>query len=414
MSEDTGRLAVNVLHFCRVLRRAGLPVGTGRALAALAAVRAVGVARRVDLYWTLHAVLVHRRDQRELYDQAFRLFWRNPDRANRFPLPSLAEDLPPPPPQAASRRVAEALLPGLGPRDRADRPPRPEADAVLTWSDREVLRHTDFEQMSAAELAAARRAIAAMRLPVREAPTRRFAADPAGARIDLRQTLRRSLRAGGAGIALARRRPRTRPPPLVVLCDISGSMSRYSRMLLHFVHAVATDRDRVHAFVFGTRLTPVTRALRHRDVDAALAGVARSVADWSGGTRIGDCLRAFNAAWSRRVLGQGAVVLLITDGLERDDTATLTAAMDRLHRSCRRLIWLNPLLRYAGYAPRSQGARAMMPHVDEFRPVHDLASLDALVAALSGPPGSPADIARWRARAADAAPATGAAGRAQP
>ena len=197
--------------------------------------------------------------------------------------------------------------------------------------------------------------------------------------------MRAALRSGRDVIPLKWKSRRRRHPPLVVLCDISGSMSRYARMLLHFLHAITNDRDRVHSFLFGTRLSNITRHLRNKDVDLALEKVSKQVLDWSGGTRIGACLQDFNVTWSRRVLGQGAIVLLISDGLDRDDASGLSREMERLHKSCRRLIWLNPLLRYDGYEPKSQGAKAMMPHVDEFRPVHNLASLAELTAVLSRP-----------------------------
>ena len=400
--EDAGdRLAPNIMQFCRLLRAAGLAIGPGQTLAALEAVRTVGLGSRADLYWTLHAALITRHDQRELFDQAFHIFWRDPDilkRAMNLLMPQLqaadgAE------PQPINRRIADALAPERRPgqgENPDDKPPEVEVDASLTFSDKELLQARDFEQMSAEEIARAKRIIAAMRLPVHDMPTRRFLPDPTGPRIDPRRTLRRSLRGGGA-IDLARRRRETRPPALVVLCDISGSMSQYSRMLLHFLHAVSTDRDRVHSFLFGTRLTNITRQLRDKDVDVALAKIGTAVTDWSGGTRIGACLDAFNRRWSRRVLGQGAVVLIITDGLERDDTGLLDTAMDRLHRSCRRLIWLNPLLRFDGYAPRSGGARAMIRHVDEFRAAHNLDSLADLAAALDSR-FHPAvnDMRRWR------------------
>jgi uncharacterized protein with von Willebrand factor type A (vWA) domain len=404
-ASDGGRLALNVMQFCRVLRSAGLPVGPGATLRALEALEAVGIERRADVYWALHAALVNRRDQREIFDQAFHVFWRNLDllrRAMALMLPTVdgarEEDRP------MSRRLAEALrdrMPGQGEAPEDAEPPELEIDARLSFSDRELLQKIDFEQMTAAELARARRAIDAMRLPVREVATRRFMADPGGPRIDLRRTLRQSLRAGGAAIDLAFKRRRRRPPPLVILCDISGSMARYSRMLLHFMHAVTSDRDRVHGFVFGTRLTNVTRHLRHRDPDVALDKVAEAVEDWSGGTRIGHCLYDFNLRWSRRVLAQGPVVVMITDGLDRDGGDLLAHEIDRLHRSCRRLIWLNPLLRFDGYAPKSRGARAMMPHVDDFRPVHNLESLEGLIEVLSRETPAPrARMARWRRMAA--------------
>lgn len=384
---EAGRLTHNILHFARALRAAGLPIGPGKVLDAIEAVEAVGIGRRDDFYWTLHAVFVNRQDQRELFDQAFHIFWRNPELLKRMLsllLPTVRAEMPARGPEVA-RRVAEALhrgrQPGEGPA-REDEPPELRIDATFTYSERERLQGMDFEKMSAAEIAEAKAVIARMRLPLMEVPTRRFRPDQRGRRVDLRTTLRRSLRTGGDLIELAVRRRRTRHPPLVVLCDISGSMSRYSRMLLHFLHAVTNDRDRVHAFLFGTRLTNVTRHLRHRDIDVALEKVGAAVQDWSGGTRIGQCLHTFNQVWSRRVLGQGAVVLLITDGLDRDAGAGLAAEMERLHKSCRRLIWLNPLLRFEGFVPKSSGIRAILPHVDDFRTVHNLDSLADLARAL--------------------------------
>jgi uncharacterized protein len=382
-----GRLAANVMHFGRALRAAGLPVGPGRVIEALRAVDAVGIGHRQDLYWTLHAVLVNRRDQREIFDQVFHIFWRDPkilERLMGLMLPQIEVPREEGEGERPARRVAEALAPAKRPgRGEGEREQdEVKLDAVMTWSERELLQHKDFEQMSADELARARRAIQAMRLPIMEVPTRRFRRDPVGTRVDMRATLRRSVRSGGASIDLERKRRIRRHPPLVILCDISGSMSRYSRMLLHFMHQVTSDRDRVHSFVFGTRLTNVTRQLRNRDVDVALARVGELVTDWSGGTRIGSCLHAFNRDWSRRVLAQGAVVLLITDGLDRDAGIGLEREMERLHKSCRRLIWLNPLLRFDRYAPISSGARAMIRHVDELRSVHNLESLEQLTQVL--------------------------------
>ncbi|WGF88655.1 vWA domain-containing protein [Marinivivus vitaminiproducens] len=383
-----GRFALNVMHFARALRAAGLPVGPGRVLEALRALDAVGFGSRQDLYWTLHAVFVHRRDQKELFDQAFHIFWRNPkllERLMQLVLPQLenAEHSPVKEPEV-SRRLSEALAPERRPAETAgEEQQEVELDAVMTFSDREMLQAKDFEQMSAAELEEAKRAIRRLRLPLMQVPTRRFRPDPAGPRVDLRQTLRRSMREGGASIDLARKRRIVRTPPLVVLCDISGSMSRYSRMILHFLHALTSDRERMHSFLFGTRLTNITRDLRQRDVDVALERVGRNVEDWEGGTRIGACLRDFNRNWSRRVLGQGAVLLMITDGLDREAGAGLEAEMERLHKSCRRLIWLNPLMRYDQYAPIAAGAKAMRPHVDVMHSVHNLDCLEDLVSVLS-------------------------------
>jgi len=396
-----GRLLENLMYFARTLRAAGLPVGPGKVLAATEAVRAVGIANRGDFYWALHAVFVNRRDQRDLFDQAFHIFWRNPQLLEKMMGLLLPEMRSPDAPKGEelSRRLAEALHPGRGETQGGEPQEKEiELDAAMTFSDREILQKMDFEQMSAEEIERAKQLIKLMTMPLREMPTRRFRGDPRGARADMRGTLRATLRSGGL-LTLKWKSRRTRPPPLVILCDISGSMSRYSRLFLHFMHAVTNDRDRVHTFLFGTRLTNITRYLRYKDVDIALDKVAEAVEDWSGGTRIGQCLAEFNRRWSRRVLAQGAVVLFITDGLDRDAGVGLGKEMDRLHKSCRRLIWLNPLLRYEGFAPKSLGMRAILPHVDEFRPVHNLESLRELVDALSKPaPRRLEAAAAWRER----------------
>jgi uncharacterized protein len=383
-SQTDGRLIANLMHFGRTLRAAGLPVGPGKVLDAVAAVEAVGVTNRSDFYWALHSVFVNRADQRVLFDQAFHVFWRNPELLKKMlalVLPQMNVELPQDQGTEMLRRLAEALHPNQQAKQSEES--ELEIDAAMTFSDKEQLRTMDFEKMSLEELARAKAAIARLRLPVNDIPTRRYARDPRGARADMRATLRAALRSGGL-IELKRRSPRRRPPPLVVLCDISGSMSRYSRVFLHFMHSVTNDRDRVFTFVFGTRLTNITRFLRYKDVDLALDKVAEAVEDWSGGTRIGHAIGEFNRLWSRRVLGQGAVVLLITDGLDRDAGTGLAHQMDRLHRSCRQLIWLNPLLRYEGFEPRSLGMKAMLPYVDEFRPVHNLESLETLIDVISG------------------------------
>jgi len=384
-----GRLLENLMFFARTLRAAGLPIGPGRVIEALRAVETVGIGRREDFYWTLHSVFVNRQDQRPIFDQAFHVFWRNPQLLERMMamlLPSIGAPEDADRGEEISRRLAEALKAERsdGEEDEAPQEEELEIDAAMTYSARELLQQADFEKMSVDELEQAKRLIARMTLPIMDLPTRRFAPDPHGRRIDMRATLRAALRSGGLP-ALRRRNPRRRHPPLVIICDISGSMSRYSRIVLHFMHAVTNDRDRVFAFLFGTRLTNITRLLRHRDVDIALDRVAKSVEDWSGGTRIGHCLAEFNAKWSRRVLGQGAVVLFISDGLDRDIGEGLEREMERLHKSCRRLIWLNPLLRYDAYEPKSMGARAIMPHIDDFRPVHNLESLADLGAVLTAP-----------------------------
>ena len=378
----SGRLAENILHFARVLRRAGLRVGPRQVLDAVQAVEAAGIGTRKDFYWTLHATLVKRHEEHELFDQAFHVFWRNPrllDKMMSLMLPEI-ETPPGATEEEKSRRLAEALF-GEG-ASRIEEEPDIEIDRSETFSGEELLRTKDFEQMSVAELAEAKSAISRLRLTFDEARTRRTRPAPRGHMVDMRATLRATLRSGGV-IPLQRRDHRRHRPPLVVLCDISGSMSAYARVFLHFLHALTNDRDRVHVFLFGTRLTNVTRELKHRDVDEALARVAARVEDWDGGTRIGETLHRFNVDWARRVLGQGATVLLVTDGLDRDAGEGVEPEIARLHRSARRLIWLNPLLRYDRFEPRALGVKALLPHVDEFRPVHNLASLAALVEALS-------------------------------
>ena len=380
----TGRLAENIVYFARALRAAGIPVGPGAVLDALEAVQAAGVGTRDDFYWTLHAVFVKRHEHTVLFDQAFRIFFRRRAYLERLMAMMMPQAPTAAPTKAVSQRVQEALFSGLSDKAKREQP-EIEVDARLTMSDREVLQKKDFAQMSAAEVLAVKAAIAELVLPLDEVRTRRLAPMNRGHVIDMRRTLRASLKAGGKLIDLKYFGRRTRMPPLVALLDISGSMSEYTRLFLHLLHAITDARKRVSVFLFGTRLTNVTRALKERDPDDALAACSAAVADWSGGTRIASSLHAFNKRWARRVLAQGAIVLLITDGLERDPDKSLAFEMDRLHRSCRRLIWLNPLLRFGGFEPKAQGIKMMLPHVDEFRPVHNLSSMQALVKALSSP-----------------------------
>jgi uncharacterized protein with von Willebrand factor type A (vWA) domain len=355
---------------------------------AVRAIEAAGVTNKTDFYWTLHAVFVNRHDQREMFDQAFRMFWRDPQLAERMMallLPQARQDTAQPR-QEMSRRLAEALQAGLPPKPRPTEEAEERIDAAMTVSDREVLQTKDFEQMSVSEIAAAKRMLSRLRLPIGKYPTRRFIPHVSGTHADLRATLRATARSGGDVIALRFRQRRLRPPPLVVLCDISGSMERYSRMFLHFLHAIANDRDRVQTFLFGTRLTNITRQLRDKDVDRALAKVAAAVQDWSGGTRIGTCLADFNRSWARRVLAQNAVVLFISDGLDRDAGEGLGREVERIAKSSRRLIWLNPLLRYSGFEPKSLGMKAILPYVDDFRPAHNIDNLEALARTLDDAP----------------------------
>lgn len=389
---EDGKLAHNIAHFARALRKAGLPIGPGRTLDAVKAVAAAGFDRREDFYFTLQAIFVSRPEERSTFAQVFRLFWRDPrylEHMMSLMLPQVRGVQEDRIAEAAEKRAAEALLDGqLPPAPKDDREAdQIDIDASATMSSGERLKTLDFEQMSAEEIAAAKRMLAKLSLPVQPLKTRRSAPSSLIARIDARRTLREAMRHGGEIATLAHKSPVTRWPNLIVLCDISGSMADYSRMVLHFVHAVANRKGqgwaKVHAFTFGTRLTNITRHLRARDVDAALKAAGAEAHDWSGGTRIGQSLHAFNRDWSRRVLGQGAVVLLITDGLDRDDTSLLAKETERLHLSCRRLIWLNPLLRWTGFAPKAAGIRAILPHVDSFRAGHSIASLEALGKAIS-------------------------------
>lgn len=387
-AQESGLLATNVMHFTRLLRRAGLPVGPGQAIAAAQALAAIDATKRADAKAALAATLAQRHEQREIFDAAFEIFWRDPT-GNELAKAMAAIDgmrrPDDPKPRAGARRITEAMAGEKRPEPkRKPEEQPPEIDATLTYSASERLSKMDFEAMSAAEISEARARIKRMRLALDETPTRRFRPDPTGNKFDPRATVRRALQRGEL-LDLARRRQRTRPPPLVVLCDISGSMARYAQILLHFLHAVANARSRTHVFLFGTRLSNVTRSLRHRDPEVAFELVGNQVQDWSGGTRIGAALHNFNRDWARRVLGQGAVVLLITDGLDREGGRDVGAEMERLRKSCRRLVWLNPLLRWDGFQPKSSGIKAMLPHVDEFRPVHNLESLANLADLLSRP-----------------------------
>jgi hypothetical protein len=347
-------------------------------------VQAAGIGTREDFYWTLHAVFVKRHEHSLLFDQAFRLFFRKRAYVERLMSMMMPQIKPPgaeEKQQAGAQRIQEALFSGLN-RPEIERR-ETDVDMRLTVSDREVLQRKDFSQMSAAEIAAAKDAIKRLVLPLEHVRTRRLAPHRHGHIVDVRRTMRASMKGGGAIIDLKYLGPKTKLPPIVALLDISGSMSQYTRLFLHFLHAVTDARKRVHTFLFGTRLTNVTRALKARDPDDALSAVSEGVLDWSGGTRIATSLHAFNKQWARRVLTGGPIVLLFTDGLERDPDDTLAFEMDRLHRSCRRLVWLNPLLRFEGFEARAKGIRAMLPHVDEFRPIHNLESVAALCRALS-------------------------------
>ncbi len=380
------RFAGNVLRFARLLRDAGMPIGTDRILLGLQALKLAGLESREDFRGVLASCLLDRADQLDLFDEAFDRFWVTPDLlslggAGR----QVAEQTGSADPDdeftpSANRRLAEAFA-GLHGTERSA-VTLERREAVLSASGQEALRQADFDSMSADEWREAHRLLTRWRLQLPRVPTRRLRASNRGHRPDWRRIAADAARRGGDFVHLARLQPGTRATPLVALIDVSGSMSRYSRMFLMFLHALASRERSTQVFLFGTRLTSVTRALRTRDPDMALRACAQLVPDWSGGTRIGECLHRFNLQWSRRVLGQNATVLLVTDGLERENTALLSFEAERLSKSCHRLVWLNPLLRYRGFEPRASGVRAILPHVDAHLPVHNLNSLDDLSRAL--------------------------------
>jgi hypothetical protein len=382
-------LAENIAHFARVLRSAGLQVGPDRVLAGIAAVEAVGLNRRDDVHAALSAVMLDRHEQQHIFDAAFAAFFRDPKLLEQLMyalLPKISGrgDKPRAP---RSNRMAEALA--------APRPPEPppqgpqtakeelQFETSFTFSDRERLQQADFETMTADEYALAKSLAERLPPPVLPVPLRRHEGAPRG-RIDLRRTL----------LAMARQPHTLTPvftqaarelPPIVVLLDISGSMDRYARLFLHYVHGLTRKHLRVHTFTFGTRLTNITRCLRHRDPDVALQLADAQVHDWKGGTRIATSLHEFNRRWARGVLGANAAVLLVSDGLDHDEGGALGAAAAQLHRMAHQVVWLNPLLRFDAFQPKAAGVRALLPHVDHFLPVHNLASLADLGRALRAP-----------------------------
>jgi len=383
-------LADNVVHFARVLRNAGMPVGPDRVLAALAAIEAVGLGRRDDVHAALSAVMIDRHEQQPLFDDVFAAFWRDPKLLDKM----MAELLP----KIAGRgdrekkrrpnRLADALAPRQG-ADAPQAPPRPdeqiEFETSFTFSDRERLQRADFESMTTAEFELAKKLAEEVPLPFAPVRRRRHEAGGRG-RIDLRATM----------LAMARQpetlvprfsRPRSELPTIVVLLDVSGSMDRYARLMLHYVHGLTRRYLKVHTLTFGTRLTNITRALRHRDPDQALELASAQVQDWKGGTRIAACLDDFNRHWARRLLGANAALLLVSDGLDRDEHGELTRAARQLRLFARQIVWLNPLLRFDRFEPRAGGVRALLPYVDRFLPVHNLASLADLATALTARPG---------------------------
>lgn len=379
---SSGQLIVHLLAFGYLLREMGVPVSPGQMVDLTSALEHVPIGRREDFKAALRCMLVLRHEDLPLFEAAFEFYWRQgqtPDEVTEL----MQAILPKVKIQRRQLRLPRRQEEAESEESRKKEEEREELEIQLTFSRDEVLRKKDFAQCSWEEVQAAKELIQRMRWRLEERPTRRRRAAPHGRLLDFRRTLRRSMRYGGEPLELAWRETQTEPRPLVVLCDISGSMERYSRILLQFVHAITEGLGDVESFVFGTRLTRITRQLRHRDIDDAIDAVSKHVVDWSGGTRIGDAVREFNYRWGRRVLGRGPVVLLISDGWDRGDPETLRREMDRLQRSCHRLIWLNPLLGSAGYEPLTVGMQAALPFVDDFLPVHNLVSLEQLGAKLA-------------------------------
>ena len=369
---EGGHLLHNLLLFGRVLRGLGLNIHAGRMLDAVRVLDLVGVRRRRDLSDALKTVLVHRQQDLALFDEAFEAFWRSKrDDLTTLDLRSLGEQrrfrrpqVMPPGPDADSDQGSEAD--GGQDEDRVD--------LTRTYSAREVLRTKDFARYTVEEFAQAQEMMEGLDWDQGMRKTRRWTPGK-GSSLDRRRLMRQSLRFGGEIVTLPYQRRRKKPRPLVLICDVSGSMERYTRILLHFVHSIATGPDQVEAFLFATRLTRITGHLAHKDIDQAVSDVARAVPDWAGGTRIGEALKSFNYDWGRRVLGRGAVVLVISDGWDRGEPDLLSDGMARLQRSSHRLIWLNPLLGAPDYEPATRGMQAALPYIDDLLPVHNLASL---------------------------------------
>jgi uncharacterized protein with von Willebrand factor type A (vWA) domain len=382
---SSGNLLHNLILFGRLLRGLGLDVNPGRMIDLVHALGYIEIGRKPDFYHAARSLLVHRREDIRLFDEAFEMFWRKPAEGwTTLDLSVLGEPRRSRRPRVTAPPLRSRAAPpedGRGQAPAEDRPP--VVQVTLTYSEREVLRHKDFTELSGEELEAIKRLMAKLVWTLGQRRTRRRRPGH-GWLFDLRRTVRRNLKYGGEVLEWARREPRFKPRPLVIVADISGSMERYTRLLLHFIYGLAEGLDqKVEAFVFSTRLTRVTRQLRGRDVDRALREVSRIVPDWSGGTRIGEALKTFNFKWGRRVLGRGAVALLISDGWDRGDVELLRREMARLQRSCHRLIWLNPLLGAPEYEPLTRGMQTALPFIDDFLPVHNLASLEDLAERLA-------------------------------
>lgn len=378
-------LLPNLVVFGRLLRSLGLDAGVAQMADAVEALDRIGLARRDDVYHVLRGLLVRRRRELPIFDAAFEAFWQDHgERWGRRDLHAIGE------PRSGVTLQVDTVVPELDAPpgddapDEADGPP-PVAE-VRTWSRAETLREQDFADLTPAELDAARKALESLTWNPGERRTRRWTRSGDGSRLDLRRAYRASLKHGGEMVTLPRRARTWRRRPLVVFCDVSGSMERYARMLLHFAYALTKTQQRVEAFTFSTRLTRITHELGARRIDDALTAAARRVPDWSGGTRIGDALHAFHVRWARYVLGRGAVVLVISDGWDRGEPDLLRREVARLQRSCHRLVWLSPLIGTADYQPLTRGLAAALPFVDDFLPARTLADLQDLAAHLNALP----------------------------
>ena len=388
LTNDEGHLLENILHFSRVLRSAGLPIGTGQVVDGILAVECIGFNNRKDLYFTLESVFVSRYSHRYIFDQAFHIFWKNPnilERVSSEMLPNFNEDsnLINSSYKETNKRIYDAFYRNNDIEKSLEKKKESIYDSKFSYSDKEKFNQIDFETMSSNEIAQAKIAMQKINFSNSKIPTRRFHVCSTGKLIDIKSTIKSSTNTGSKAFKLRYREKKFTQPSLVVLCDISGSMSKYSRMFLHFMHSVTSDRDRVFTFVFGTQLTNVTRQLRSKDIDIALNEISSKVKDWAGGTRIGNSVHEFNKMWSRRLLSRGSIVLMISDGLDQKSTKSLSFEMERLHNSCKRLIWLNPLLRYKKYEAKAAGAAAILPHVDDLKTIHNLESIISISDALS-------------------------------
>ncbi|HEY7187663.1 MAG TPA: VWA domain-containing protein [Vicinamibacterales bacterium] len=378
---NESNLQRNLLVFGRLLRRLGIDVHTGRLVDVTEALQHVDLGSRDEVYHTCRALLVYRHEDLPIFDRAFEAFWMGrgvPVGSARTEAPAnnqLARD------EADVDAGSKELDPAYDPVDSGDVASIDEA-AMPTWSDTAALAEKDFADFTPDEVAIARSALEQLVWTPGERRTRRWVRGR-GSRVDLRRALARSLRTGGDVLTLPRRTRRTRPRSLVLLCDVSGSMERYSRMLLHFVHALSRRHRRVETFLFSTGLTRITKELRTRWLDQAADAVSRAVPDWSGGTRIGAAISEFHRRWARRVLRGGPVVLLISDGWDRGDPIELRDQVAWLQRSSHRLIWLNPLIGTVDYAPLTRGLQAALPHVDDFLPVRTLSNLADLAVHLN-------------------------------